>query len=304
MKKIAILCVMLLLGVALGAQETYVFASRDTVDLKLDVYQPAHPRADKACVLYIFGGGFASGERDNESSRESCQMLADRGFVAVAMDYRLYFKNPAKVSLLTAYHLFDTAITWAVEDCAEAVAFLWNNADKLNLDPTKMVLTGSSAGAITVLQTDYSRANALPVVAKLPKEFVPAAVISYAGGIFCKNSQLEYATPPAPTFLNHGTIDKIVNYRRMPGSLSMSLFGSSRLARHFDRKDYNYRIVRYEDRGHEVAAALTSTIDDFCAFVDAVFAGKVIQYDATCTDSFIQKTKWSDMDLFDLYFHK
>ena len=304
MKKIAILCVMLLLGVALGAQETYVFASRDTVDLKLDVYQPAHPRADKACVLYIFGGGFAAGERDNESSRESCQMLADRGFVAVAMDYRLYFKHPAKVSLLNAYHLFDTAITWAVEDCAEAVAFLWNNAEKLNLDPTKMVLTGSSAGAITVLQTDYSRANALPVVAKLPKEFVPAAVIAYAGGIFCKNSQLEYATPPAPTFLNHGTIDKIVNYRRMPGSLSMSLFGSSRLARHFDRKDYNYRIVRYEDRGHEVAAALTSTIDDFCAFVDAVFAGKVIQYDATCTDSFIQKTKWSDMDLFDLYFHK
>lgn len=304
MKKIAILCVMLLLGVALGAQETYVFASRDTVDLKLDVYQPAHPRADKACVLYIFGGGFASGERDNESSRESCQMLADRGFVAVAMDYRLYFKHPAKVSLLAAYHLFDTAITWAVEDCAEAVAFLWNNAEKLNLDPTKMVLTGSSAGAITVLQTDYSRANALPVVAKLPKEFVPAAVIAYAGGIFCKNSRLEYATPPAPTFLNHGTIDKIVNYRRMPGSLSMSLFGSSRLARHFDRKDYNYRIVRYEDRGHEVAAALTSTIDDFCAFVDAVFAGKVIQYDATCTDTFIPKTKWSDMDLFDLYFHK
>jgi predicted esterase len=231
-------------------------------------------------------------------------MLADRGFVAVAMDYRLYFKHPAKVSLLTAYHLFDTAITWAVEDCAEAVAFLWNNAKQLNLDPTKMVLTGSSAGAITVLQTDYSRANALPVVEKLPKEFVPAAVIAYAGGIFCKNSQLEYATPPAPTFLNHGTIDKIVNYRRMPGSLSMSLFGSSRLARHFDRKDYNYRIVRYEDRGHEVAAALPSTIDDFCAFVDAVFAGKVIQYDATCTDTFIQKTKWSDMDLFDLYFHK
>ena len=304
MKKIAILCVMLLLGVALGAQETYVFASRDTVDLKLDVYQPAHPRADKACVLYIFGGGFAAGERDNESSQKCCQMLADRGFVAVAMDYRLYFKHPAKVSLLAAYHLFDTAITWAVEDCAEAVAFLWNNAEKLNLDPTKMVLTGSSAGAITVLQTDYSRANALPVVAKLPKEFVPAAVISYAGGIFCKNSQLEYATPPAPTFLNHGTIDKIVNYRRMPGSLSMSLFGSSRLARHFDRKDYNYRIVRYEDRGHEVAAALPSTIDDFCAFVDAVFDGKVIQYDATCTDTFIPKTKWSDMDLFDLYFHK
>lgn len=304
MKKIGLLAFVLLVGMSARAQQTFVYATRDTVDLKLDVYMPDHPRADKACVLYIFGGGFASGERNNESSRKCCQMLADRGFVAVAMDYRLYFKHPAKVSLLTAYHLFDTAITWAVEDCAEAVAFLWNNAKVLNLDPTKMVLTGSSAGAITVLQTDYSRANALPVVEKLPKEFVPAAVIAYAGGIFCKNSQLEYATPPAPTFLNHGTIDKIVNYRRMPGSLSMSLFGSSRLARHFGRKGYNYRIVRYEDRGHEVAAALPATIDDFCAFVDAVFAGKVMQYDATCTDAFVQRTKWSDMDLFDLYFHK
>ena len=49
---ISVVVVLLLLG-ASHAQQTYVFAHRDTVDLKLDVYQPSHPRADHACVLYV-----------------------------------------------------------------------------------------------------------------------------------------------------------------------------------------------------------------------------------------------------------
>ena len=105
MKSFVFISFTLLLGTLLQAQQTFVFATRDTVDLKMDIYQPTHPRADKAAVLYVFGGGFASGERNNEYSKQCCQMLADKGFVAVAIDYRLYFKHPAKTSLLKAYHL-------------------------------------------------------------------------------------------------------------------------------------------------------------------------------------------------------
>lgn len=301
MKSFVFISFALLLGTLLQAQQTFVFATRDTVDLKMDIYQPTHPRADKAAVLYVFGGGFASGERNNEYSKQCCQMLADKGFVAVAIDYRLYFKHPAKTSLLKAYHLFDTAICWAVEDCVEAIAFLYHNAKELNIDPSKLVLTGCSAGAITVLQTDYSRANRLPIAAKLPQDFVPAAVIPYAGGIFCDISELQYATPPAPTCLFHGTADKIVSYTRFRGSLRMALNGSNTLAKLFAKNKYNYWIFRYQDRGHEIAIALPNTINEFCAFVDAVFAGRVMQYDATCIDSSIKRTKWTDMNLLDLY---
>lgn len=304
MKNIVVLVFAVLLGLAVQAQQTYTFAVRDTVELKMDVYQPKYPRTDHACVLYVFGGGFVSGARNEKYSVKCCQLLADRGFVAVAIDYRLYLKHAPKVPLLKMYTLFDTAIRYAVEDCAEAVAFLWDHAGELRLDPSKMVLTGCSAGAITVLQTDYSRVNHLDVVAKLPKGFVPAAVIPYAGGIMCRNQALKYASQPAPTCMFHGTCDKIVSYKRFRGSLGTSLFGSSSVAKVFAKNKYNYWMLRFEDRGHEIAVALPPTIDEFCAFVDAALSGRVMQYDATCTDAAVKRTEWSKMNLFDLYLKK
>ena len=304
MKNIVVLVFAILLGLSAQAQQTYTFAVRDTVELKMDVYQPKHPRADHACVLYVFGGGFVSGARNEKYSVKCCQLLADRGFVAVAIDYRLYLKHAPKVPLLKMYTLFDTAIRYAVEDCAEAVAYLWDHAGELKLDPSKMVLTGCSAGAITVLQTDYSRVNHLDVVAKLPKGFVPAAVIPYAGGIMCRNHALKYDSQPAPTCMFHGTCDKIVNYKRFRGSLGTSLFGTSSVAKVFAKNKYNYWVLRFENRGHEIAIALPPTIDEFCAFVDAALSGRVMQYDATCTDAAVKETEWSKMNLFDLYLKK
>lgn len=301
MKRISILLAIIMLFGCAQAQETHVFLTRDTLNLKLDVYQPQNPRTDKACAVYVFGGGFFSGERDNEYSKKCCQLLADRGFVAVAIDYRLFLKQAPKVPLLKMYTLFDTAIRWGVEDCSAAIAYLVSHAGELNIDPSRIVLTGSSAGAITVLQTDYARANALPSAAALPQGFVPAAVIPYAGAIFCRNNALHYAVPPAPTCFFHGTCDRIVNYKRFRGSLHTSLFGASSLAKLFDRKGYCYWMMRFQDRGHEVAIALPPTIDEFCAFVDAVLGGRDMQYDATCTDAGVPQTSWTHMTLFDLY---
>ena len=296
--------VMLLSALLCQAQQTYTFATRDTLELKLDVYQPQHPRPDHACVLYVFGGGFVSGARNDKYSAQCCQLLADKGFVAVAIDYRLYLKHAPKVPLLKMYTLFDTAIRYAVEDCSEAVAYLWDHSGELKIDPTKMVLTGCSAGAITVLQTDYCRVNKLAPTAKLPAAFVPVAVIPYSGGIMCRNNALKYASAPAPTCMFHGTCDKIVNYRLFRGSLGTSLFGSSSVAKVFAKNNYNYWILRFEGRGHEVAIALPPTIDEFCAFVDATLSGRQMQYDATCTDAAVKETEWSKLNLFDLYLKK
>ena len=286
------------------AQQTYVFASRDTAELKMDVYQPQHPRSDNACVVYVFGGGFVSGQRNDKYSVKCCQLLADRGFVAVAIDYRLYLKHAPKVPLLKMYTLFDTAIRWAVEDCSEAIAYLWDHAGELKIDPSKIVLTGCSAGAITVLQTDYSRVNKLAAASKLPAGFVPAAVIPYAGGIMCRNNELKYASKPAPTCMFHGTSDRIVNYKRFRGSLGTSLFGTDRVAKVFAKNKYNYWVLRFEDRGHEIAISLPPTIDEFCAFVDAALSGREMQYDATCTDAAVPLTEWSRYTIFDLYVKK
>ena len=81
----------------------------------------------------------------------------------------------------------------------------------------------------------------------------------------------------------------------------MSLFGSAKVVKEFKKKGYSHWILRFEDRGHEVAAALPPTIDEFCAFVDATLRGRRMAYDATCTNSAIRQSKWTHMTLFQLY---
>lgn len=303
MKRPIYLILFLLLAFSCAAQ-TYsdiLFAQRDTLQLKLDVYQPTHPRADKACVIYVFGGGFFSGERNNQTSTQACQLLAGKGFTVVSIDYRLYMAHAPQVSIFKAYTLFDTAIRYAVEDLSSAISYVCSHADEWGINTSRIVLTGSSAGAITVLQTDYARCNHLPMASALPADFCPAAVVPYSGAIFCRNRNMRYATPPAPTCFFHGTNDKIVNYNRFRGSLHHSLFGANQVAKVFDKNDYSYWIMRYEGIGHEIATVLPQTIEEFCAFVNATLAGRQMQYDATCHSSNIQPTKWSKMNLFDLY---
>ena len=120
----------------------------------------------------------------------------------------------------------------------------------------------------------------------------------------CRNNELKYASKPAPTCMFHGTSDRIVNYRRFRGSLGTSLFGTHSVAKVFAKNKYNYWVLRFKDRGHEIAIALPPTIDEFCAFVDAALSGRVMQYDATCTDAAIRQTEWSKYTVFDLYVKK
>lgn len=304
MKKLLSILLLIPLAASAFGQQTYTFAHRDTTALQLDVYQPANPRPDHACVLYVFGGGFFSGARNNQSSTLACQALADRGFVAVSIDYRLFLRHAHQLPLLQMYTNFDTAIRYAVEDVSSAVNFLCSHAQELGINSSRIILTGSSAGAIAVLQADYCRANRLPAAIDMPGGFRPAAVVPYAGAILCRNRALHYATPPAPTCFFHGTADKVVNYRRFRGAVHTSLFGASSVAKVFKSNNYSYAIMRFKGNGHEVAIALPNTINEFCAFVDATLAGHKLQYDATCKSSGVPTTAWSKLTVFDLYLGK
>ena len=290
--------------VQLQCQETYKFVERDSA-LYLDVHRPAHPRADKACVVSVFGGGFVSGSRDDELQKPIARLLTDRGFTVVCIDYRLGLKDSAMVAqnsgLWHMQDLFQYCIDIAVEDCAAAVAWVCRNADKLGIDTSKIILTGSSAGAITVLQTDWCRANGFSPASALPAGWKPAAVVPFSGALLCRRKELKYATPPAPTMMLHGMKDKIVAYKKMMPVISRNLYGSHRVAKVFEKGGYPYWIVRFPGIGHEVATWLPGCVDLFCGFVDQVLAGRVTTLDATMTDSKLVPTKWTTMTLKDLY---
>ncbi len=304
MKRLVIL--LFLVAVAAQGQDsvrTYVFAERDSA-LRLDVWRPATPRPDSACVVALFGGGFAIGERDNEYQRSVAKVLTERGFTVVSPDYRLGLKDSAmiaKYGKLSGYQdLFQWCIDIAVEDCAAACAWVVEHAAEIGVSPQRIILTGSSAGAITVLQLDWCRVNGLQQVSALPEGWKPAAVVPYSGGIMCKGKP-QWQTQPVPTMLMHGTEDRIVNYKKFPKVLSHALYGGDVVAKQMTKGGYPCWIVRFEGIGHEVASWLPGSVDLFCAFVDQVLAGRVSSLDATMTDSRLQPTKWTNMTVMELY---
>ena len=156
MKRFSTILFVLLLTLPVVAQQqkTYKYVERDSA-LYLDVWSPEVPRSDRACVIALFGGGFIVGERNNELQCDIARQLTARGYTVVSPDYRLGLKDSAMVAshntLTKSNDLFQWVIDIAAEDCAAAIAYVVANAGKLNINPDRIVLTGCSAGAITVL---------------------------------------------------------------------------------------------------------------------------------------------------------
>ena len=301
-----LILVLLAVSCAVEAQEckTYAFVERDST-LYLDVYKPVNPREDKAAVMALFGGGFFSGARNNWYMKQTAQSLLERGFTVISIDYRLGFHDSVMVAqnhkLLKLPKLFKFCIDIAVEDCAAAVAWVCSNAGMLDIDPSKLILTGSSAGAITVLQLDYCRANSLKEASALPAGWKPAAVVPYSGGIMCHKSELKYATAPAPTMLLHGTKDRIVAYKSLGLPLSNKMFGSKSVDKAMNRQDIPHWFIRFDDIGHEVAAWQSGSVDLFCTFVDLTLSGRITTLDADMTDSNLTPASWAQMNMLQLY---
>lgn len=301
---VSLLLLLALVSPAFAQQkQSYIFIERDSA-LYVDVYRPEVQRSDRACVVALFGGGFVIGERDDELQTEIARQLTARGYTVVSPDYRLGLKDTAKVGsykgLSGIQNMFQWVIDMATEDCAAAVAWVVAHAGELNINPERIVLTGCSAGAITVAQLDYCRANGLKPASELPEGWKPAAVVPYSGAIMCKGKP-RYKTPPAPTMFMHGTKDKIVAYKKFPPLLSHALYGPATLYKCFKKQGFPVWIVRYEGVGHEVASFLPGSVDLFCGFVEQVFNGRVTTMDAVMRDTKLVPTKWTKMNVIDLY---
>ncbi len=283
--------------------QTYCYTVRDGVELNLDVYFPLNPRPDSACVMYFFGGGFVAGARNDKASCQACQALVSRGFTVVSCDYRLALRdvNSDTVKLSEVSPLFRRVINIAAEDCAAAVDYVWCHAADFGISRDRIVLTGCSAGAITVLQLDYCRCNGFAPAAQLPPDFVPGAVVAYSGGVYAVNGRPYYSEPPAPTFFLHGKKDRIVNYRKFPPVARTGLYGPHILQKVFEKNHYSHWIFRFSRLGHDVAGLLPHTLPEFEAFVDNAFAGRNMHYDADCDDMGFLPSKFTNMTMFQMY---
>ena len=259
--------------------ETYLFDSKEDGDLYMDIYSPAAGSAteingkQKPTILFMFGGGFIRGTRDDSSYHKWFKMLTDNGFQVISIDYRLGLKGSDKVGIAQV-NVLDKAIHMAVEDLFSATMFILDNAAELDVNPSNIVIAGSSAGAISVMQAEYELCNKTKWSAVLPEGFKYAGVMSFSGAILSREGALDYARMPAPTLMLHGTADGLVNYEQIR-FFNLGFFGGGKLVRRFEKLGFNYNMYHFVGYGHEIAGSMETTFDLQMRFIETnVMQGK------------------------------
>ena len=196
-------------------KQTFVYAVKQTDTLRLDRYALLSPDSRaKPCLMFLFGGGFMTGTRDNRRFRPFFDYYARKGFVVVSIDYRLGMKRARQAGLLDEEHFtqaLDMTLSMATEDLYDATAYICRHMP--DVDPSRIVTCGSSAGAITVLMGEYWLCNGHPLTAgKFTQDFSYAGVIAFAGAVCDTQDSLRWARDPAPMLLFHGDADRNVPY--------------------------------------------------------------------------------------------
>jgi acetyl esterase/lipase len=154
---------------AVKVQKEVVYGSVNGSDLHLDIYEPATRGTETSpAVVLIHGGGWNS--LDKSTMRGMGQFLARFGFVAFAVDYRLFAD---KVNRWPAQ----------LDDVQLAVRWIRAHAAEHNVNPERIGAFGHSAGAqlAALLGMEDTRDNSEPSLAKYSSKV--QAVVDVSGPI-------------------------------------------------------------------------------------------------------------------------
>jgi len=147
------------------------------VSLNAYIFEPqGHVAADKRpAIVFFFGGGWKGGTPGQFLPH--CQHLAERGMVAISVDYRVKSRHDA----------------WpqdCVEDAKSAIRWVRKNAKRLGVDPNRIVAGGASAGghlaAATALIKGFKRNSEDTSISSAPNAMVlfnPAVALSQVDGL-------------------------------------------------------------------------------------------------------------------------
>jgi acetyl esterase/lipase len=150
-------------------QENVLYSAVNSTELHLDVYEPAAQSGKLLpAVVLLHGGGWTS--FDKSTMRAMGQFLARSGFVAFAVDYRLFDGQQNR---------------WPaqLDDVQRAVRWIRANASKYGVNPDRIGAFGHSAGAqlAALLGTMETRDNSDPTLAKYSSRV--QAVVDVSGPV-------------------------------------------------------------------------------------------------------------------------
>jgi acetyl esterase/lipase len=121
----------------LRIEKDVVFGKVGSIDLTLDVYQPAAGVTPKRmAIIHLFGGGFFVGNKNAGYIINDIKALAPRGYTNISANYRLQTQGswPAQI-----------------QDVKAAIRWTRANATRLGIDANRIAVAGYSAGGMLAL---------------------------------------------------------------------------------------------------------------------------------------------------------
>ena len=177
-----------------------------SVTLLGDFYRPTGDTVtSRPAIIWVHGGGFSGGNRTSAELIDEATTFAKKGFVNLSIEYRL---SPTGCSAAVPNAECVLAIVDALTDAQTAVRWLRANAATYGVDPNRIAIGGSSAGAITALNVGFNgdtpTAGPLPTVSSRVQASVSLSGAALPVGAINAGD--------AATILFHGTSDPLVPY--------------------------------------------------------------------------------------------
>lgn len=193
--------------------ESFVYKQTEQGELQMHLFKPSGWSASdqRPAVVFFFGGGWTSG--DPKQFFPHARHLADLGFVAASVEYRIKTKH-------------NTAPDRSIADGRSAVHYLRSHAAKLGIDPQRIAAGGGSAGGHVAAAT--ATISTFDEEGGQPEAAVPNALVLFnpvlnvvglkvAAGRFGGNAesgspqhQVRRGLPP--TIIFHGAADTTVPF--------------------------------------------------------------------------------------------
>lgn len=217
----------------------------NTTALTMDVYLPANMNAGTKYPLVVFahGGGFVTG--DKSFSAAKCKILADSGFVAATINYRVGWSDGGAVPCSGDTVELHFALYRAMQDMNAAIRFLVAHARDYHIDSNWIFAAGSSAGAVLANMSTYVSDSYASW--RYPQEATELGSLTTADNSFknkyfirgicsisgcTEDSMLVNATQAVPSIFFHGEDDNVVpldhgtylycpNYPKLYGTLCL-----------------------------------------------------------------------------------
>jgi len=242
-----------------------------SVQLALDVYRPAGDSlAVRPLMVFVHGGSFIGGVRNDPFMRDLCISFAKRGFVTATVSYRLGvdINNFANIN-----QEFIKATLRSMQDVKAAIRFMRQqvatNGNPYGIDTSKILLGGYSAGAISAIHVALLRDTTLAtqLVRDLIREVGGLAGNSGSPGYSSEvvglfnmaGAVLDTALVTSglvPSVHIHGTTDNVVPYGRGFASNSgfpiLEVYGSSLLHARLQHRGAQSEMITLPGVGHDI----------------------------------------------------